>query len=99
MAPKSLIQEYINAQLEAKKKDMETLHKMILKLMPKTKLWFLDGKNAEGKVVSNPNIGYGSYLIKYADGSDKVLVDEQLYEDVHSGKTVTKEFYAMRKQL
>ena len=38
---------------------------------PSAKLWFLDGKNGEGKVVSNPNIGYGSYSIKYADGSTK----------------------------
>ena len=35
------------------------------------KLWFLDGKNSEGKTVSNPNIGYGSYTIKYADGTTK----------------------------
>lgn len=28
-------------------------------------------KNSEGKVVSNPNIGYGSYTIKYANGTTK----------------------------
>ena len=33
------------------------------------KLWFLDGKNSEGKVVSNPDIGYGSRDHKYADGT------------------------------
>jgi hypothetical protein len=32
-------------------------------------LWFLDGKDNEGKVVSNPNIGYGSRDHKYADGT------------------------------
>ena len=37
--------------------------------MPGCKLWFLDGKNEEGKVVSNPNIGYGSRPHKYADGA------------------------------
>jgi hypothetical protein len=47
------------------------LHRTILKLKPKCKLWFLDGKNEQGKVVSNPNIGYGSYTISYADGSTK----------------------------
>jgi hypothetical protein len=36
--------------------------------MPACKLWFLDGKNDKGKIVSNPNIGYGFYTIKYADG-------------------------------
>ena len=40
--------------------------------MPACKLWYLDGKNRkENKVVSNPNIGYGSYAIKYADGTTK----------------------------
>jgi hypothetical protein len=37
--------------------------------MPACKLWFLDGKNSENKTVSNPNIGYGFYTIKYADGT------------------------------
>ena len=45
------------------------LHRMILRLGPACKLWFLDGKNEEGKTVSNPNIGYGSRDHKYADGS------------------------------
>jgi hypothetical protein len=31
----------------------------------------LDGKNSENKTVSNPNIGYGSYTIKYADGKTR----------------------------
>jgi hypothetical protein len=35
--------------------------------MPACKLWFLDGKNSEGKTVSNPNIGYGLQTMKYAD--------------------------------
>jgi len=30
-----------------------------LEVKPACKLWFLDGKNSEGKTVSNPNIGYG----------------------------------------
>jgi hypothetical protein len=34
-------------------------------------LWFLDGKDEKGKIVSNPNIGYGSQIIKYADGKTK----------------------------
>jgi hypothetical protein len=39
--------------------------------MPKCKLWFLDGKDEKGKTVSNPNAGYGSYTIKYADGTTR----------------------------
>lgn len=65
------IKKYIASQPDAKRTDMETLHKLVLKLLPKGKLWFLDGKNSEGKIVSNPNIGYGSYTIKYADGTTK----------------------------
>jgi hypothetical protein len=44
---------------------------MIQKIKPGCKLWFLDGKNEAGKVVSNPNIGYGAYTIKYADGKTR----------------------------
>lgn len=65
------IDTYINSQPEAKCKDMQTLHHMIMKLMPMDKLWFLDGKNSEDKIVSNPNIGYGLHTIKYADGKTK----------------------------
>jgi hypothetical protein len=40
-------------------------------VLPGGKLWFLDGKDSKGKTVSNPNIGYGSYTIKYADGKTR----------------------------
>ncbi len=33
----------------------------------------LDGMNDEGKIVSNPNIGYGSRPHKYADGTLRAL--------------------------
>ena len=65
------IKEYIASQAESKRSEMEALHKHILKVLPKSKLWFLDGKDSKGKIVSNPNIGYGSYNIKYADGTTK----------------------------
>ena len=65
------IKKYITSQPEPKRSDMQELHKLILKVLPGCKLWFLDGKNSEGKIVSNPNIGYGSYTIKYADGTTK----------------------------
>ena len=65
------IEEYITSQPEAKRIDMQELHRIILQVMPACKLWFLDGKNSEGRIVSNPNIGYGSYSIKYADGTTR----------------------------
>jgi hypothetical protein len=65
------IRKYITSQPESKRSEMQELHKLILQVLPKCKLWFLDGKNSEGKIVSNPNTGYGSYTIKYADGTTK----------------------------
>ncbi|MCD9015730.1 DUF1801 domain-containing protein [Parachryseolinea silvisoli] len=71
MNVKGQIKEYITNQPEPKRSDMQALHRIILEIMPGCKLWFLDGKNSENKTVSNPNIGYGLYTIKYADGKTK----------------------------
>lgn len=71
MVVKEEIKKYIASQPETKRADMQTLHSNILQIMPACKLWFLDGKNSENKIVSNPNIGYGSYTIKYADGTTR----------------------------
>jgi hypothetical protein len=65
------IKNYIGSQPEPKRSDMQELHRFILQVLPGSKLWFLDGKNSENKIVSNPNIGYGSYTIKYADGTTR----------------------------
>lgn len=65
------IKAYISSQPEPKRSDMEALHRIVLQIMPACKLWFLDGKDDKGKIVSNPNIGYGSYIIHYADGTTK----------------------------
>ena len=50
---------------------MQALHRFILQVLPGCKLWFSDGKNSENKTVSNPNVGYGFYTIKYADETTK----------------------------
>ena len=65
------IKKYITSQPEPKRSDLQELHGIILQAMPKCKLWFLDGKDDKGKIVSNPNAGYGSYTIKYADGTTR----------------------------
>ena len=65
------IKNYITSQPEPKRSDLQALHRIILQIMPACKLWFLDGKNSENKIVSNPNIGYGSHTIKYADGTTR----------------------------
>jgi hypothetical protein len=66
-----LIQEHIASLSEPRRSDMQALHRAILGIAPKTKLWFLDGRDENGKVVSNPNIGYGHQIINYADGKTK----------------------------
>lgn len=71
MSIEEQIQDYISKQSGTKRTDMETLHTLIAEITSSDKLWFLDGTNSEGKIVSNPNIGYGTHMIKYADGKSK----------------------------
>jgi len=71
MTVQKQIKEYITAQPEPKRSEMQELHGMILALMPACKLWFLDGKDEKGKIVSNPNIGYGSQTTEYANGKTR----------------------------
>ena len=65
------INQYISSQPEPKRSDMQALHRTMLQIKPKCKLWFLDGKNSENKTVSNPNIGYGFQTMLYADGKTR----------------------------
>jgi hypothetical protein len=71
MSVQTQINQYIASQPEPKRGDMQNLHHIISAISPGCKLWFLDGKNEEGKIVSNPNIGYGSQTMKYADGKTR----------------------------
>ena len=71
MNVKEQIKQYITSQPEPKRSEMQELHQRILEVLPKGKLWFLDGKDDKGKTVSNPNAGYGSYTLKYADGTTR----------------------------
>ena len=68
MSVHTQISDYLAAQPERKRGDLQTLHDMMLRLMPDCRLWFLDGKDERGRTVSNPNIGYGLRTIAYADG-------------------------------
>lgn len=71
MSIQTAINAYLASQPEAKRNDMQQLDTIIRKCLPKCKLWFLDGKDDTGKVVSNPNIGYGNYTMKYAGGKTR----------------------------
>ena len=67
------IADYLAAQPERKRGDMETLHAMMLRLMPGCRLWFVDGKDDDGRTVSNPSTGYGQLTKTYADGRTREL--------------------------
>ena len=65
------IKTYIASQPEPKRSDMQALHQLTLQVLPGCKLWFDNGKNSENKTVSNPTIGYGFQILKYADGKTR----------------------------
>lgn len=84
------IKQYIASQPEAKSADMQALHALILRIMPSCKLWFLDGRNSDGKIISNPNIGYGLRNLHYADGTSR-----EFYQIGLSGNTTGISVYIM----
>lgn len=67
-AVRAQIAAYIAAQPAGKRADMEALHARFCAALPEGRLWFLDGTDESGRVVSNPNIGYGEPTMSYADG-------------------------------
>lgn len=84
------INKYMDSQSEPKRSEIEMLYQHILQLLPTCKLWFLDGKDHQGKMVANPNIGYGTQTIKYADGKTK-----EFYQIGISGNTTGISVYVM----
>lgn len=71
MAVEEQINQHLDSLPEAKRRDMRSLHSAILTMYPGCKLWFFDGKDGSGKVVSNPSIGYGTLRKQYASGQTK----------------------------
>lgn len=65
------VEGYLASQREPKQADLRRLHERVVAEFPACRLWFSDGTNDEGKVVANPNIGYGVHTIGYADGSSR----------------------------
>jgi hypothetical protein len=90
MSIQNQINDYIASQPEPKRSEMQALHELTLRVKPDCKLWFEVGKNAEGKIVSNPNIGYGSYTIKYANGTTR-----EFFQVGFSGNTTGISVYIM----
>ena len=71
MKTEDQIRKYIESLPEPKRNEMRQLHERMLKILPERRLWFLDGKDEKGKVVSNPNIGYGSQIMKLSAGKTR----------------------------
>ncbi len=90
MNTKEQIKAYIDSQDEPKSADMRALHQHILQMLPEGKLWYSDGQDETGKVVTNPSIGYGQYTIRYKDGSTK-----EFYQIGISGNTTGISVYIM----
>jgi hypothetical protein len=84
------IQSYIAGQPSAKRDDLETLHRVALAASPDCRLWFLDGRNDEGKIVSNPSIGYGVQVQRYANGDTR-----EFYQVGLSANTAGLSLYLM----
>ena len=71
MSVQEQIDNYIAEQPPRKRVEMQDLHRRIVETSPGCELWFLDGRNGEGKVVTNPNIGYGRQTTSYAKGETR----------------------------
>src|ERR1700760_1738260 len=73
MSVREQTDRYIGDQSPAQCEELRDLDRRILAISPGGKLWFMDGRNDDGKVVSNPSIGYGLETLRYADGNSKAF--------------------------
>jgi hypothetical protein len=67
----NIIQDFIATLSEPKRSEIIELHDIIMQHNPGCTLWFLDGKDSSGKVIANPNIGYGTQMMPYAGGKSR----------------------------
>ncbi len=65
------VEQFIGGQPEPRRGEMQTLHELITRMLPSGKLWFDKGRNSDGKVVTNPTIGYGIQTVRYAGGNTR----------------------------
>jgi hypothetical protein len=65
------IEQYLAGQPVPKREELRELHRRILGASPGCRLWFLDGRNEAGKIVANPNIGYGHQVMAQAGGKTR----------------------------
>lgn len=65
------IEAHLASHPEPKQAELRDLHRRILEVAPDGRLWFFDGRDEDGKTVSNPTIGYGEMVIRYANGATR----------------------------
>lgn len=65
------IRSHLEATPEPRRSDLAELHRLILSTRPDVERWFFDGRDENGRVVSNPSIGYGRLEKQYAKGPPK----------------------------
>ena len=73
MSLENQISEYLESLSETKSSEMKQLHLLIQEWIPNCKLWFETGIDENNKVVSNPNIGYGTQQMHYANGKSREI--------------------------
>jgi hypothetical protein len=65
------IEAYIAGQPRPKRDALQALQRMVLSIDPDSETWFLDGRNEDGKIVANPNIGYGRRTMRSSGGKSR----------------------------
>lgn len=65
------IAEHFGALPETKRAELQELDSRIRQLQPGCRIWFDDGRDEDGKVVTNPTIGYGHQIIHYVKGKTR----------------------------
>jgi hypothetical protein len=73
METEGQIHQFILQQELVKQQDLISLHELMRSILPSGKLWMEDGKNEEGKVVTNPTIGYGQQTMLLAKGKSREM--------------------------
>ena len=73
METEGQILHFISLQENAKQQDLLALHELMRSILPTGKLWMEGGKNQNGKVVTNPTIGYGQQTMLLAKGKSREM--------------------------
>jgi hypothetical protein len=62
------MQPFLQHFPDSKQQELQEFIRIVAQVAPQENAIFYDGKDKEGKVVTNPAIGFGSYLHHFSDG-------------------------------